>query len=63
VQTWKLSADPQFIEKVRGVVGLYLDPPDKPWSSRSMRKPDPVGCQNCAGSVSCIDVPPFSRRT
>jgi len=29
VQTWKLSADPQFIEKVRDVVGLYLDPPDK----------------------------------
>jgi len=27
VQTWKLSADPQFIEKVRDIVGLYLDPP------------------------------------
>jgi len=29
VQTWKLSTDPQFIDKVRDVVGLYLDPPDK----------------------------------
>jgi transposase len=29
VQTWKLSTDPRFIEKVRDVVGLYLDPPDK----------------------------------
>src|ERR1700735_2423761 len=29
VETWKLSADPQFIEKVRDVVGLYLDPPEK----------------------------------
>jgi transposase len=29
VQTWKLSADPQFIEKVRDIVGLYLDPPAK----------------------------------
>ena len=29
VQTWKLSADPQFIEKVRDVVGLYLNPPEK----------------------------------
>jgi transposase len=28
-QTWKLSTDPQFIEKVRDVVGLYLDPPEK----------------------------------
>jgi len=27
VETWKLSADPQFIEKVRDIVGLYLDPP------------------------------------
>jgi transposase len=27
-QTWKLSSDPQFIEKVRDVAGLYLDPPD-----------------------------------
>lgn len=29
VQTWKLSTDPLFIEKVRDVVGLYLDPPAK----------------------------------
>jgi transposase len=29
VQTWKLSTDPQFVEKVRDVVGLYLDPPAK----------------------------------
>jgi transposase len=28
-ETWKLSTDPQFIEKVRDVVGLYMDPPDK----------------------------------
>jgi transposase len=28
VDTWKLSNDPQFIEKVRDIVGLYLDPPD-----------------------------------
>ena len=27
-QTWKLSADPQFIEKVRDVAGLYLNPPE-----------------------------------
>jgi transposase len=29
VKTWKLSTDPQFIEKVRDVVGLYLNPPEK----------------------------------
>jgi len=29
VDTFKLSKDPQFIEKVRDVVGLYLDPPER----------------------------------
>ena len=28
-QTWKLSKDPQFIDKVRDVVGLYLYPPER----------------------------------
>jgi len=27
--TWKLSKDPQFVAKVRDVVGLYLDPPER----------------------------------
>ena len=27
--TWKLSKDPLFIEKVRDVVGLYLNPPER----------------------------------
>jgi transposase len=27
VDTWKLSTDPQFIDKVRDIVGLYLEPP------------------------------------
>ena len=27
--TWKLSTDPQFVDKVRDVVGLYLDPPER----------------------------------
>ncbi len=29
VRTFKLSKDPLFIEKVRDIVGLYLNPPDK----------------------------------
>ena len=28
-ETFKLSTDPQFIDKVRDIVGLYLDPPEK----------------------------------
>ncbi len=27
-ETFKLSIDPQFIEKVRDIVGLYLNPPE-----------------------------------
>ena len=28
-ETFKLSRDPLFVEKVRDIVGLYLDPPDR----------------------------------
>jgi transposase len=28
IQTWKLSTDPMFVDKVRDVVGLYMSPPD-----------------------------------
>ena len=28
-ETFKLSQDPLFIDKVRDIVGLYLNPPDK----------------------------------
>jgi hypothetical protein len=28
IQTWKLSTDPLFIDKVRDVVGLYMSPPE-----------------------------------
>ena len=29
IETFKLSADPRFVEKLVDVVGLYLDPPDR----------------------------------
>lgn len=29
VETFKFSTDPQFVAKVRDIVGLYLNPPDK----------------------------------
>lgn len=29
VETFKLSRDPQFVKKLRDVVGVYLNPPDK----------------------------------
>ena len=54
IETWKLSTDPQFIEKVRDVVGLYMDPPAGPWccaSTRSARSRRWTGrrraCRSC----------------
>jgi len=29
IETFKLSSDPLFVEKLRDIVGLYLNPPDK----------------------------------
>jgi hypothetical protein len=42
VRTFKLSTDPKFAEKLRDVVGLYVDPPAMRSFSRSTRR-DPVG--------------------
>ena len=28
-ESWKLSKDPQFVDKVKDVVGLYLNPPER----------------------------------
>jgi transposase len=37
-ETFKLSTDPLFIEKVRDIVGLYLNPPERALASVSMRR-------------------------
>ena len=37
-ETFKLSTDPLFVEKVRDIVGLYLDPPERAWCSASMKR-------------------------
>jgi transposase len=37
-QTFKLSSDPLFVDKVRDIVGLYLSRRTEPLSSASMRK-------------------------
>jgi hypothetical protein len=39
VETWKLSTDPEFIGKVRDVVGLYMTRPSTPWSCAWTRSP------------------------
>ena len=50
VDTFKLSTDPLFIEKVRDVVGLYLDPPDRRWCCAWTRSPR---CRPWTGPRRC----------
>lgn len=37
-KSFKLSTDPFFVEKVRDIVGLYLNPPTTPWSCAWTKK-------------------------
>jgi hypothetical protein len=37
-KTFKLSRDPNLVAKVEDIVGLYLNPPDKAWCWRSMKR-------------------------
>lgn len=39
LETFKLSKDPLFIDKVRDIVGLYLHPPDRALVPCAMRSP------------------------
>src|SRR3954452_22224454 len=61
-QTWKLSRDPQFIDKVGDVVGLYLDPPERAVVLVSMRSPRSSPWirprRSCRCSRACPSAPP-----
>ena len=60
VQTWKLSTDPLFVDKVRDIVGLYLNPPNnvlvlgvdekKPSPSHRSNRADLAGHADHAGA-------------
>ena len=47
-QTWKLSKDPQFIEKIHDLVGLYLNPPERAVVLCVDEKSQIVVAQRCA---------------
>ena len=50
VDEFKVSPDPQFIDKVRDIVGLYLNPPDAAvvlWSTRSLRSRRWIARRRC----------------
>jgi transposase len=62
-ETWKLSKDPQFIDKVRDVVGLYLDPPERAVvlcvDERSRRSRRSIAARR---SCRCCPARPSERR-
>jgi hypothetical protein len=51
VETFKLSTDPAFVEKVRDVVGLYLNRPDRALVLCVDEKPQIQPAQLGAGSI------------
>ena len=61
VETFKLSTDPDFVAKVRDVVGLYMAPPDRALvlcvdeKRRSRRWTAPSLCCRCARARSSVD--------
>ena len=71
-QTFKLSSDPLFVDKVRDIVGLYLSPPNRALVlSIDEKKPDPAapdreqpvlpmmpGVRNVARTAMCDMVRP-----
>ena len=50
-ETFKLSSDPAFVEKVRDVVGLYLNPPDRALVLRVDEKPQIQAAQGTAPTL------------
>ena len=73
VDTFKLSPDPLFVEKVRDIVGLYINPPEAPWCCAWTRRPRSRpsiapprcsrcarGCPNAAPTTTCATAPPTS---
>jgi transposase len=58
IETFKLSRDPLFIDKVRDVVGPYLDPPDRVLVLCVDEKPQ---IQATEGTTPVLPVRPASR--
>ena len=61
VETFKLSTDPDFVAKVRDVVGLYMAPPDRALvlcvdeKSQIQRSTAPSLCCRCVRAKSSVD--------
>lgn len=63
VDTFKLSADPQFVDKVRDIVGLYLNPPITHWCSASTQRARSRRWIALGPCCPCVRASPRSRPT
>jgi hypothetical protein len=62
VETWKLSTAPDFIAKVRDVVGLYISPPEHALILAVDEKPQIQALDRTAPCLSMLPTAP-ERRT
>jgi transposase len=75
VETFKLSKDPLFVDKVRDIVGLYLDPPERAlvlcvderarfrrWIAAPRSCPCRSGCRSAARMTIAVTARPHSLR-
>ncbi len=53
--TFKLSEDPQFVDKVRDVVGLYVNPPEHPVVMCVVAHHHSVGADVCCRRAAAAD--------
>jgi hypothetical protein len=51
-ETFKFSTDPQLEAKVRDAIGLYFNPPDRPWCAALMKAPGAGAGAGCAGAAA-----------
>jgi transposase len=62
-ETFKLSTDPEFVEKVRDIVGLYLAPPTGRWSCAWTRRPGSRRSTGRSRSCRCAPAGPSGAPT
>ena len=62
-ETWKLSTDPQFIEKVHDICGLYLNPPERAVVLAVDEKSQIQALDRTAPTLPMLPGTPSARRT
>jgi transposase len=62
VDSFKISNDPQFAEKLEAIVGLYLNPPEHAWCCLWMRTTQPINMNEFNAGWSCTSASTSASR-